>query len=394
MTGSTSVVDRSLAGSVAFFGKLFAPARWAFPLAVYAATWLLTLVSWYLLAGEDQLAESWRSLFGFKDATNFLQIAADGYPQRLPIRPDGTTAANNSVFLPGWPGLVAAIAALTGLDLLAASLAATLLSGAAACVAVWQLADRLRGPATAHRTLLLWAFFPGAQILGMGYSEMLALTIAVLCLTALLDQRWVTAGLLAAVAVTVRPNMLALGAACLVSAVLAVRDSGRWRPLLAPLLSPLGLAGYFLWLGLRYDEPFFWFRTQLGGWKQYTDGGLTTLRRVLWLAPEITQYPEFNAVLTVGFALTVIGGWFLLRDRLPAPLWTYTLVVLALSLTATAQGAKPRFVWTAFPLFIAAASRLGGRRGTVVTVAVTVLFALGFVWLRVWSGQHPGQGAP
>ncbi len=370
------------------------PWAWLVPLAVYLGAWGLTLGAWLLLDAVDVFTGSWRAYFVWKDTVNYLQIAALGYPDRLPVRPDGLVEANNSAFFPLWPLLIHWLAALTGVTHVVAGLILTIVCGAAACLLVWLLAERLRGRATAHRTLLLWGLFPGAQVLGLMYSEMLAIALAVGCLFALLAERWLVAGLLAATATAVRPNMLALCVACAWAALLAVWRRRAWTALLAPALSPLGALAYFAWLGTRYHDYAFWFRTEHDGWQQRTDWGVTTIRRVFWQDPQVSCLPEYNAIFTATFALIVLGLVALAFDRLPGVLNLYALTVLFLSLTASAQGAKPRFLWTAFPLFVAAGSRLRGWWGGVVTVLLAGLFAACFVFVRVWSGLHPGQGAP
>jgi hypothetical protein len=375
------------------------PRPWAFPLLAYASTWILTLGVWAWLGDrnvarvpsvERRKYHGWQLHFVFKDASNYLDVARFGYPDHLPLAADGSVTANNTAFFPLLPMLVKAVAVPLGGRYVLAALIVSVVLGAASAFAVWKLADHLRGRRVADRAVLLYCLFPGAFVFGYLYSEPLAALLAAFCLLALVKRQWLLAGVLAGVGTAVRPNMVALCAACAVAAAVAIRRERDWRALWAPLLSPIGGAAYLIWGAVRYDDARFWFKTQDQGWDQHTDWGVNTVKRVLWLDPDVRAEPAQNAVHTIFFVLAVIGVVWLLQEKFPPAVTVFTLGVLLLSFTASAQGSKPRFVWTAFPLFIAAGVRLRGR----VLAAVLVAFAVGFVWLAAWSPLHYGRGAP
>ena len=50
------------------------------------------------------------------------------------------------------------------------------------------------------------------------------------------------------------------------------------------------------------------------------------------------------------------GLWALFKAKLPAPVVAYTVVVVALMLLPSTVTARPRFLYAAFPLLIAAAA--------------------------------------
>ena len=95
----------------------------------------------------------------------------------------------------------------------------------------------------------------------------------------------------------------------------------------------------------------------------------------------------FVAVSTALCVLATIGGLYALkRAKLPAPILTYTLVVLVLMVAPATVTARPRFLFTAFPALIAIAAvwpdddrdwwplLLGGCGAGLV--AVTALYGL------------------
>lgn len=390
--GGDSDVPRSLSGRL--------PRPWAFPLLAYLSTWILTLGVWawlgdrnerYVPSIERRKYDGWELHFIFKDASNYLDIARLGYPDRLPVDPaTGEVTANNTAFFPLLPMLVKAVAWPLGGRYVLAALLVSVVLGAASAFAVWKLADHLRGRRVADRAVMLYCLFPGAFVFGFLYSESLAALLGAFCLLALCKRQWLLAGVLAGIGTSVRPNMVVLCLACAVAAGIAIHRDRDWKALWAPLLSPIGGAAYLVWGALRYDDVRFWFKTQEQGWDQHTDWGVNTVKRVLWLDETVRVEPAQNLMHTVFFVLAVIGVVWLLREKLPPAVTLFAVGVLLLSFTASAQGSKPRFVWTAFPLFIAAATRLRGRALAVVLV----LFAAGFVWLGAWSPLHYGRGAP
>jgi hypothetical protein len=54
-------------------------------------------------------------------------------------------------------------------------------------------------------------------------------------------------------------------------------------------------------------------------------------------------------------AAAIVGLWAVWRAKLPAPVVAYTVVVIALMLLPETVTARPRFLFTAFPMLIAGA---------------------------------------
>jgi 4-amino-4-deoxy-L-arabinose transferase-like glycosyltransferase len=242
---------------------------------------------------------------------------------------------------------------LPGGDTLAA-LVLNLLLGAAAVWLVGLLARDLFGERVAYRAMLITIFFPGSFVLTFAYSEATLLVAAAACLLMLHRRHWTAAGVLAAIGTATRPNAVALIAACAVASFLAIRRDREWRSLVAPLLAPVGLIAFQLALRAHTGE-WAWWRVQREAWDEGTSFGLTALRNT-WEAfahPLASPTDIITAVsVLVAVALLVV----LWRRPLPWPVTVYVLVVLALMVLPATVTARPRFLFTAFPLFIAAAA--------------------------------------
>jgi Gpi18-like mannosyltransferase len=130
------------------------------------------------------------------------------------------------------------------------------------------LAYRMWGTHVAERSMILMTVFPGSFVLSFAYSEALLLALAVACLLCLHRQQWLAAGLLAALGTATPPNGLALAAACAVAAFFAIRDRREWRSLIAPVLAPLGVVAFQLFLWHHTGERSAWFRVQRVTWSE------------------------------------------------------------------------------------------------------------------------------
>ena len=129
--------------------------------------------------------------------------------------------------------------------------------------------------------MVLFAVFPGSFVLSYAYAEALLIVLAAVCLWFLLDERWLLAGVAAALATATRPNGVALIAACAVAAFLAIRRSRDWWSLIAPLLAPIGFVAFQLFLVGHTDESWPWFRVQREAWREGTSFGVTAISNTL-----------------------------------------------------------------------------------------------------------------
>ena len=289
------------------------------------------------------------------DGLWYLRIVRFGYPSFVPqnITYDDTEA--RLAFFPAFPHLVRIVdAVLPGGDTLAA-LILNLVLGAGFIVLVGLLARSWFGVSVAKRAMILCALFPGSFVLSFAYSEALLLFLAAACLLLLQKEKWFLAGLVAMFATATRPNGIAVVAACAVAAFLAWRVSKSLRPFIAPLLSPIGFIGYQLWINNHADESGVWFRVQGEAWKEGASFGLTAIRRTLEAFTQPLTSPT-DLITAASFVLTLFLLWLVWkRHRIPLPALAYSAVVIALMLLPATVTARPRFLFTAFPLFIAAA---------------------------------------
>jgi 4-amino-4-deoxy-L-arabinose transferase-like glycosyltransferase len=296
------------------------------------------------------------------DGLWYMRIVRFGYPTFVPAGITYEEPQARLAFFPSYPYCVRWIdRVLPGGDTFAA-LFLNLILGATFILLVGLLTRAWFGVRHARTAMILCAIFPGSFVLSFAYSEALLLTLAAATLLALHRERWLLAGVTAALATATRPNGIAIVFACVVAAAVVARRDRSVRPLIAPVLAPLGFIGYQLWIDAHADESRVWFRVQGEAWKEGASFGLTAIRRTLETFTQPLTSPT-DMITAASFVCTI----FLLyvawrRQRLPLPAVAYSAVVVVLMLLPATVTARPRFLFTAFPLFIAAAVWLDDER--------------------------------
>lgn len=293
-----------------------------------------------------QVLDSW-------DGNWYMEIVRGGYPKEIP--PDITyfQVEARAAFFPLYPMLVRVFdRVLPGSEVFAGIFVNAVL-GLLAVLAVGYLAKAVFGVKPAERTMILMAFFPGSFVLSFAYSEGLLILLSALCLLFLYRRQWLLAGVIAAFATATRPNGVAVAAACGVAALIAIWQDREWKALIAPLLAPLGFVAFQWYLRVHTSEDWAWFRVQREAWAEGTSFGATALQDTFGFLTHPLNSPTDVLTTTSLFAMFALlfTAW---KKRLPWPMVAYVVVVLALMLIPETVTARPRFVYTAFPLFLSA----------------------------------------
>ncbi len=206
-------------------GGLRAVATALAPAAVYLAVRAVGVAVLGLMAAERDMPlvtalRSW-------DAIWLLNIAHFGYDAVPTVLVDAFgrhTADTAYAFFPGYPATVAAVALLTGGDLVAAALLVTAVAGVVAAFGLVRLTELVPGGSRRAGLLLvaLFAAAPMGVVLSMAYTEALFCAFAVWALVGVLRGQWLLAGLCSAAAGLVRPTGSALALAVGLAALVAV----------------------------------------------------------------------------------------------------------------------------------------------------------------------------
>jgi hypothetical protein len=399
--------------------------------AAVRALGLIVLTVWSAARGKS----GYTLLTARWDALWYTRVAESGYGYEVRL-PNGDVHSDLA-FFPLLPWLERLLHVLAPLSYADAGFAVSLSASLAAACGIFAVVDRVYGRRAGLYAVLLWAVLPVGIVQSMAYSESLFTALAAWSLYAVLTERWVSAGVLAALAGLTRPVGLAVVAAVWVAGVApfvrnrrdtgpgSARSDGRapravsaararrveieggahetaracWvmdgasvtGRALGMLIAPLGAAGYVLWVGHRTGRDPFGYLDVQAGWRNGFDGGYAFAR---FIADKFTSFPSALAGLAL-IAGVVLVIWLYMtgvRQGQPLTLLVYTGVITALALCASSYfGSKPRLLLPAFPLLLPLARALARLRtptSMLVTAGVAVMSAAyGAFWLN-------GSGPP
>lgn len=327
------------------------------------------------------------------DGAWYSQIATEGYGERSP---------ESTAFFPLYPVLLRFGSALPGGPALWGVLI-SLLCTALALFFVYRIAERLFDARAARAATLALAFFPSAFFLNAVYTEALFLALTAGAVWAAGVRRdLLLAGVFGALAAATRNVGVLLMIPLLFEWMRQRREFGR-RGLLGVALVPMGLAGYALFLWMRFGEPLLFARQQRAYWEREPTSPLTTAGdawrsagegmkyvldpSTLFLStsatPALDASNAFNLAFLAVFLVVMVAGFVVL----PPGLSLYTFLIVLLPVLTPAPRfplmSMPRFVLGAFPVFLVLGYLLSRSRPTLVLwlllgsgagVALTALF--------------------
>jgi hypothetical protein len=288
------------------------------------------------------------------DGLWYMDIVRHGYPREVPPNVTYHVDEARAAFFPLFPMLGrAANWVLPGGDSFAVLTLNTVL-GFIAVVLIGLLGSKLYGERVGRTTATLVALFPGSFVLTFAYSEALMLALAAAGMLCLLERKWWLAGVFAALTTATRPNGMAMVVACAVAAFMAIREDRDWRALSSVLLAPIGFIVFQIWLGQHTGEAGVWFRVQREAWGEGASFGWTAIKNTGEAITQPLTSPT-DTITAVSVLVTLILLWMGWKARMPVWMTAYSWTVVALMLAPATVTARPRFIYTAFPLLIGAA---------------------------------------
>ena len=330
---------------------------------------VLALLAWYGLSPGQALDRF--------DGAHYLQIAQNGYADKLTFLSDGQPARMNIAFFPLYPMLMSLLHTVTFLPMEAAGLLLSLVCSLATAVGIGVLLEPLFGRKTALLTVTIWAVGVDAIIQSMVYAQPLITAFVVWGAIAMRRRKPLLGSACAIGAGLSHSTGLGLIVVVMAGSALIVREGARkrnWRATLAPsaafVTAPLGLLGYIGFLALRFHRLDAWTLAESApGWSSQFDEGRYSLRILLGQL-DTTDWFAANGVPHLVASLWVLPGaavmLWLLRDtgwwprlfrrtaavaldasRPPIPweLTLFSLVTFAVILTNSGPwGSKPRFL--------------------------------------------------
>jgi len=270
----------------------------------------------------------------------------------------------------------------------------SLLAAVAAAWGMYAIGARLHGHRAGIMLAGLWAVAPAALTQNGAFSESLFTAFAAWALYAVLNERWLTAGLLAGLSGLSRPTAAALiGAVGLAALIAAIRRRGGWRPYAAMLLAPAGLLGYLAYASAKLGGVDRYFAVHRDTFGAHFDFGESTWDVVTGI---VTGVSEDAAVPIRVLSVLLLAGFLTLLvlaavRRTPWPLLAFAVATLVLAVGSRAHiSMLGRHLLPVFPVLIVPAVVLA--RATNRTIAIVLgALALSSGWYAGWLPFISGQ---
>src|ERR1022692_4051585 len=251
-------------------------------LASRAVLLIVSLYSKYLTPSGS--SSSWLGLWQHWDWYRYLTIAEYGYTSGKGPAYD----SNITAFLPGFPLVLRAVHMVVR-DWAAAGLLVSLVAGGVAVVALGRLAqfeyesghpgaDPDSGGKAARTAVLLLVCAPAAVFLAAGYTESLFLAFAIPGWLAARRGHWVGAGVLVALACTVRINGLFVAAGVFIMFLMSRPGRRDWSRSPALLLPLAAAGGYMAYLKDVTGDWLAWLHAEQQGWGRRLTDPITAWR--------------------------------------------------------------------------------------------------------------------
>jgi hypothetical protein len=291
-------------------------------------------------------------------------------------------------FFPAFPAAIRGVAEVTRLSLPDAAVLTAFVFGLTATVAVWLAVRQAFGARLADRTTLLFVFSPLACILSFAYTEGLFLTAAAGALYAVGRRWWLTAALFACLAGLTRNTGAVVVLCVVVVALQAAWREKRWRPALAAVVAPLGLASFMAYSWAMVGTPlayvtserfwqgqhFVWFTTPIRAL-----GSLVTLHSH---GSDLTSDAYCTAALAFAYfgvlCLVALGR----ERRIPTAWKIYVAGTILIAFSAYYTNSIPRYTMVAFPLLVGIVWKLrSSSRAALIAVCAVLQCALAIFFL-------------
>jgi Gpi18-like mannosyltransferase len=325
------------------------------------------------------------------DSEWYFKIVTEGY------RYNGDpTIQQNIVFYPLYPMLARGLATISGLTPADALLLVSNVAGLVAVVVLFKLVREEFGDQLALATTALLSFFPASVLLSAGYTEPLALLLIVSFFLVLKRKHYLSAALLAGLALSVRSTGIVL-LPVLLWEMSRSRDRKSFLVALLPciLLATSGIWLFMIYLWSSFGTPFAF----SDGQTAFHQG--TSLATRLFAALKFEPFTrmilnDWNpwgqaGWFTLLFVVLIVVGW----SRLPSTWTLFAMGVLLLPYLTLSGGpagfvSMSRFNLVSFPLFVVLAD-LGLRAkwllaGVIGLFGASLFMNAALFARRIWIG--------
>ena len=319
------------------------------------------------------------AVWGRWDAVHYLDIASRGYY--------GTDMA----FFPLYPALINFVGRFIGNDLIAG----LLISNIALFFGLlffYKLAEHQFNRQVAHRAIFYMSIFPTSFFFSAVYTESLFFALTVASFYYIREHKWLTAGLIGALAALTRSEGVLLVVPFGIELVAAARTTplkrffapARMQRVLVGLVAiPLGLGLYMAWLWVLQGDPLYFSHVQANWNRHLALPWVAAINAYKIVTHSHSVLETANESIEIVFTLLLIAVTIAGAFRLRLSYTVYAALSILIPISTASLMSMQRFALVVFPMFLVLA--LWGSRSWVNSAIVafslpllglfTVLFA-------------------
>jgi Gpi18-like mannosyltransferase len=288
------------------------------------------------------------AVWGRWDAVHYLDISQRGYY--------GTDMA----FFPLYPTLIHIVGAFVGSDLIAG----LLISNVAfffGLLFFYKLVEHQYTRAVAHRAIFYISIFPTAVFFSAVYTESLFFALTVASFYYIREHKWLTAGLVGALAALTRVEGVILMVPYAIELFSAARAAGfarffapKWRVVriaLGMIAMPLGLGTYMAWLWVLHGDPLYFSHVQSHWNRQLAWPWVSFVHAYKLIVHAKSTIVISNESIEIAFTLLMIAVLFAGVRRLRPSFTAYMALSIIIPMSTSSLMSMPRFALVLFPMF-------------------------------------------
>ncbi len=314
------------------------------------------------------------------DSGWYIDIAQNGYSDEL------QNIYLNTAFFPLYPLVIKVLTYLTSNYSLSGILISNL-TLLISSILLFQLVKEKFEVETAEKSVLFLLLNPFSFFFSAVYTESLFLFAVLMAFIFAHKKRWLAASLCCAAAGATR----LVGILTLLPIFYLYFESieFKWRKIKPDIfwlsLGLVGMAGFMLFLGLKFGDPFLFAKSQNApGWKEGVGlfSALDALRMAgSWSALKTGGFPLIYVVHVLSFfvALSVL---IVTRRKMPAAWWLWALATMLISFSVWIS--MGRFLIVIFPLYVAVSQLFKGKQFDALLYVSTMLLSLFTLMFTHW----------
>lgn len=275
--------------------------------------------------------------FGNFDGVHYLGIAKDAY-----------AAQYTQAFFPFYPILIKAVSFLTFGNLLISALLVSNVAFLASLLIFYKLISKTHGEKIALWSVLFLLSFPTSFFFGSVYTESVFFCLIILAFYLAEEGKVWQAAFLGAFASFTRLVGIFLAPALFFKK--GIKSQA------ALVFVPAGLIAYMIFLGVKFNNPFYFLTSQQIFGQERLSNGIVLLPQVFFryfkILTSVHGLPLVNAVFELLATVWVLAALILALKKVKLEWLVFSLLIVIVPTLTGTLASMPRYILIAFPIYL------------------------------------------